>query len=113
MAKKKKKKAAKKAAAAPTIITVQSATVTPGVATVSKGDQLQWVNNTTDRIIVFFPHDKVLGAGSASNHFMQPIAAGASSPLIKTHKSGSFRYAIYCADDDAFAEGSDPEIIVP
>ena len=82
------------------------------------GDTVRWVNSTGGDIIVFFPHDNVLG--NSTGHFHHKVANGASY----AHAGGASRrtppgpeeqysYSIYCTVTKRFAVGgSDPEIIV-
>ena len=82
------------------------------------GDTVRWVNNTPGDIIVFFPHDNVLGNTTA--HFHHKIASGASHahPGAAARRTAAgpeeqYSYSIYCAATKRFAVGgSDPEIIV-
>jgi hypothetical protein len=82
------------------------------------GDTVRWVNNTGADIIVFFPHDNVLG--NATGHFHHKIATGAShahaggaARRTAPGKPEQYSYSIYCSATNRFAVGgSDPEIIV-
>jgi len=82
------------------------------------GDTVRWVNKTGGDVIVFFPHDNVLG--NATAHFHHKIANGGShaQPGGATRrtppgKPEQYSYSIYCMATNRFAVGgSDPEIIV-
>ncbi len=82
------------------------------------GDKLRWVNNTGDDIIVFFPHDNVLGNTTGHFHHKVPKNAAYAHPGAAARQTppGSpepYSYVIYCAATNRFAVGgSDPEIIV-
>jgi hypothetical protein len=88
----------------------------PGV--LAPGDTPRWNNNTGGDIIVFFPHDNVLG--NATGHFHHKIAANGShhhnhgaTRRTAPGKPEQYSYAIYCAATNRFAVGgSDPEMIV-
>lgn len=75
-------------------------------------DDIRWINQTGGKVIVFFPHDQVLGT---DDHFHQSIAdtkkhvrTGPDTGTTKT----TYKYAIFCHVTKTFATGSDPEIIV-
>jgi hypothetical protein len=88
-------------------------TVSPSEAKLKNGrDDIRWSNETGDKVVVFMPHDGVLGD---ADHFHQTIhdtkkhqRTGPSSGTPK----GGYKYAIYCDATGTFATGSDPEIIV-
>lgn len=88
-------------------------TVSPSPAPLKRAtDDIRWFNDTGDKIILFFPHDGVLGD---DDHFHQSIAdqkkhkrTGPDGSTTKT----TYKYAIYCRATGTFATGSDPEIIV-
>jgi hypothetical protein len=88
------------------------------VGTLNNGDTLRWVNKTGGDIIVFFPHDNVLG--NATGHFHHKVAnnasyhhAGAAARRTPPGEEEQYSYAIYCAAMNRFAVGgSDPEIII-
>ena len=118
----KKKAAAKKSKklAAPVEITIEVSsgicTVTPGHADVAIGRDVTWINNTAERVIVFFPHDKVLG-NLLKKAFHHSVKAGKdftkAGPSDSALKGVHFRYAVYSQQSDCFGVGaSDPEIIV-
>jgi len=82
------------------------------------GDTIRWVNRTGGDIVVFFPHDNVLG--NSTGHFHHKVNSGSSysHPGQATRKnptgpSEQYNYVIFCAVTNRFAVGgSDPEIIV-
>jgi hypothetical protein len=82
------------------------------------GDTVRWVNKTGGDIIVFFPHDNVLG--NSTGHFHHKIAKGAThahpGAAARQTPPGpeeQYSYSIYCTVTKRFAVGgSDPEIIV-
>lgn len=80
------------------------------------GDKANWINHTGDEVIVFFPHDDVLGAGASGRHFHKQVPKGGNythPDPANPAKKGRFPYAIYCSATQNFAiGGSDPEIIV-
>jgi len=78
--------------------------------TVAAGDKVKWINNTTDIIRVFFPHDNTLG-GSKS-HFHETIKPGRYFESYAAAKKGQFEYAVYCEETRNFAVGSNPEIVI-
>jgi hypothetical protein len=96
-------------------VSANKCTVDPSAVTLSVRDDINWVNDTSDAIIVFFPHDQVLGRPILKDHFHRKIKAGKEytqkGPSGASSK-GSYLYAIYCAETGTFAVGSDPEIIV-
>lgn len=87
-------------------------------AQLNQGDTVRWNNQTGGDIIVFFPHDDVLG--NATKHFFNTIADKAShhhtGGARKKNAAGpaeQYSYAIYCLATGRFAVGgSDPEIII-
>jgi hypothetical protein len=80
------------------------------------GDNVNWINTTTAKAIVFFPHGGVFGSGSG--HFHHQIKDGdsfkpARAVVRQSTRKRTCRYAIWCEETHAFAIGnSDPEIIV-
>jgi plastocyanin len=78
--------------------------------TVSKNDTITWINDTSDEVRLFMPHNKV---ANSQNHFFRTIQPGESEPIkITTSKLGKYRYGVFCLDTNSFATGSDLEIIV-
>ena len=79
------------------------------------GDHVRWVNNTGDRVIVFFPHDDAFAIlGVDQEHFQEEIKKGRKHRNIggAAHK-GTYRYAIWSDKTGSFAKGgSDPKIII-
>jgi len=94
-------------------ITSPSATkskVDVSAVSLSKNDTITWINNTTDVVIVFIPHDKL---GNSQNHFFRSIQPGDSDTIkVTTGKTRPYRYGVFCHDTNSFATGSDLEIIV-
>ena len=88
-------------------------TVSPKPVRLTMGvDDIRWINLTGSKVVLFFPHDSVLGNDP---HFHQTIPNQKrhlrSGPDIGT-TPGTYKYAIYCHETKTFAVGSDPEIIV-
>ena len=87
-------------------------------AQLAAGDTARWHNQTGDDVIVFFPHDNVLG--NAAKHFFTTIpdkashhAPGAAAKKNAAGPPEPYPYVIFCAATNRFAVGgSDPEIIV-
>ena len=85
---------------------------------ISAGDTVRWSNQTGDDIIVFFPHDNVLG--NSTKHFFHKIGDKSShhhtGSATKKNSAGPperYPYAIYCVATGRFAVGgSDPEMII-
>lgn len=86
-------------------------TLNPPQAVLAAGDTVTWINKTGSRVIVFFPHDGILGGGG---HFLHPISNNASfsPPALGTVTKRPYKYALYCSITKSFAIGSDPELIV-
>lgn len=85
-------------------------------AYVSSADEIAWVNETDDRVILFFPHDKVLGRPTMKRNFKKSIKKNGTfvirGPRASTPKK-SYVYSVYCQATERFGVGgSDPEIIV-
>ena len=82
------------------------------------GDTVKWVNKTGDDIVVFFPHDNVLGPTTGHFHNKIPNGASHAHPGAATRKTPpgrkeQYNYSIFCFATNRFAVGgSDPEIIV-
>ena len=94
-------------------VTSTVCTVSPGSAGLSlaAGDEVRWINNTNDHVIVFFPHDNVLGLGK--EHFHKKIDRHGKYPHPGgAAQAGTFRYVIFCKETGTFAVGSDPEIVI-
>ena len=80
------------------------------------GDTVRWVNKTGGDIIVFFPHDNVLG----NAHFHHKVSKtipyphpGAASKQTPGGPAEKYSYAIYSTATNRFAVGgSDPDIII-
>jgi hypothetical protein len=96
-------------------ISVQAGVAKATKVTAKPGDNVNWVNNTGDRVILFFPHDGIFSLGSHFHHSIgknghhQPLTTIVAQPVAKKHCP----YAIWCDATGTFAIGnSDPEIIV-
>jgi hypothetical protein len=75
-------------------------------------DDVRWTNNTGDKVILFVPHDGLLGDDDHFHQIIRDTKAHKRSGPNAGIPAGKYAYAIFCLANGTFAHNSDLEIIV-